>query len=147
MSGNQNYYPQDAQRFQRPVKKRKHRFLKVVASLLIVTVLSMTLVNYLLDPTFISRLTKGFLFGFHTKQVARDELADAKNIAKPADKEVKAFSKFAKNLSNRIYLYNPFRRNRPVIVIYYVRNRRKAGDFCHSKPPNDGYHQRYKNSR
>ncbi len=103
MSGNPNYYPQDGQTFQHPVKKRKHRFLKVMAILLVITVLSMTVLNYFLEPALISRLTKGALFGFHTKQITENEL-ETQSIVKPTAKEIKDFSKFAKNFSNRIYL-------------------------------------------
>jgi len=104
MSGNPYDYPQEGQMFQQPAKKRKHRFLKVIAILLVITVLSMSVVNYFVEPFFVSRLTKGFIFGFRTAKVKADDLADAKNIDKPTDKDLKAFSKFAKNLSNRIYL-------------------------------------------
>lgn len=104
MSGYPNNYPQGGQTFQRPVKKRKHRFLKVVAILLVITVLSMTVVNYFFEPAFISRLSKGVIFGFHTKQVTENELEDTQSIRKPTAEEIEDFSKFAKNFSNRVYL-------------------------------------------
>lgn len=104
MSVNPSYYPQEGQTFQRPVKKRKHRFLKVMAILLVITVLSMTVVNNFVEPVFISRLTKGFIFGFHTTRVTEDALMNPQSITKPTDKEIRDFSKYAKKASDRIYL-------------------------------------------
>lgn len=80
MSVNPHNYPQEGQTFQRSVKKRKHRFLKTMAIFLVITVLSMSVVNYFVEPFFISRLTKGFIFGFLSAEVKADELADAISI-------------------------------------------------------------------
>jgi tetratricopeptide (TPR) repeat protein len=44
------------------------------------------------------------LFGFHTTQVTESDLKDSQSITKPTDSEIRAFSNFAKSLSNRIYL-------------------------------------------
>ncbi len=109
MSSNPHPFPEgqyahQAQVAQRPIKKKKRRFIKVLAFLLVITILSMTVANFFLDPVFISRLTKGFLFGFHTTPVAAYELENKQNLTLPTDKEIENFGKFAKKVSNRINL-------------------------------------------
>lgn len=104
MSDNPNYYVQEGQQLQRPIKKKGRRFIKTIAILLVIAILSMAVVNYFIEPVLISRLTKGNLFGFHTPRVSADELENQQTITKPADKEIRDFGKFAKKLSTRFYL-------------------------------------------
>ncbi|NLO41125.1 MAG: hypothetical protein GX115_16860 [Ruminiclostridium sp.] len=103
MTDSPYYYPQEGQPHQRPAKK-KHRFIKVMAILLVIAILSITLANSFLEPVLISRLTKGVLYGFHTTQVTENALENSEDLAKPTDKEIRDFSKYAKKLSNRINL-------------------------------------------
>lgn len=98
------YYSQGGQLPDRPVKKRQYRFIKILSVLLVIAILSMTLVNYFLEPVLLSRLTKGYLFGFHTTQVTEAELENPQNMTTPTVKEIRDYSRFAKKLSNRIYL-------------------------------------------
>ncbi|MDD2504543.1 MAG: hypothetical protein PHG58_11985 [Clostridia bacterium] len=104
MSDNPNYYAQEGQPLQRPIKKRGRRFIKTIAILLVISILSMIAVNYFIEPVLISRLTKGNLFGFHTPGIAAEELKNQQTITKPADKEIRDFGRFAKKLSTRFYL-------------------------------------------
>jgi len=100
MAANTYYYSQEGHLQKRP---RKGRLLTVVSIILLISFLSMTLANYFIEPVFISRLTKGKLYGYHTTQVDKADINN-NNILRPTDKEIKEFSSFAKKLSNRIYL-------------------------------------------
>ncbi|MBP7175129.1 MAG: hypothetical protein KBA53_02780 [Thermoclostridium sp.] len=96
-----NDYQMEGQTFQNPVKKRRHGFIKFLALLLVIAILSMTAANCFLEPVLISKVTKGLLFGFHTKKVTSEDLINPQNLTQPTEKEIKKFRKYAQKLSQR----------------------------------------------
>ena len=89
---------------EKPKKGRMRRFITVISIILVIAIISMSVVNYFFEPAFISKLTKGAFFGFHTSQITEKELKEPQNFTWPSEKEIRDYSNFARKLSNRIYL-------------------------------------------
>ncbi|MDD4296431.1 MAG: hypothetical protein PHC69_05670 [Ruminiclostridium sp.] len=100
LTNTSNYY----ETRKKPKKGRARRFITVISMILVIAIISMSVVNYFFEPAFISKLSKGALFGFHTSQITEKELKEPQNFTWPSDKEIADYSNFARKLSNRFYL-------------------------------------------